>query len=119
MGLPFAEEHFQVVIASLCLHYFPWAQTQKIVTAIRDRLKAGGVLLARVNSVSDPQFAAASGENLERNCRVIDGVFKRYFDQHDLLMLFRKGWMVQSMEEKLIQRYNRDKVLWEIAAQVR
>ncbi|MFC1975275.1 class I SAM-dependent methyltransferase [Chloroflexota bacterium] len=116
-GLPFSEESFQVIVANLSLHYFRWGRTQMVLREVRRRLKAGGHLLARVNSTNDNQYGAASGQLVERNCRIVNGVLKRYFDEEDIGELFRDGWDVRGLEEQMVHRYGRPKVLWEIVAQ--
>ena len=46
-----ADNSFDVVMASLCLHYFSPQETERIINEIKRVLKPNGKLLARVNSV--------------------------------------------------------------------
>ena len=62
---PFPVERAGVVIASLSLHYFPWAETEALVERIRQLLVPAGVLLCRLNSTNDHHFGA-SGPSAHR-----------------------------------------------------
>jgi SAM-dependent methyltransferase len=115
-GMPFSEGAFQVIVANLSLHYHRWQQTQVVMGEVRKRLRAGGYLLARVNSTKDNEYGATCGEVVEHHCRVVNGLVKRYFDQEDLRRLFGDGWLVEELAEQVVHCYPRPKVLWEIAA---
>lgn len=56
----FEPEHFELIVASLSLHYFEAKATQKIVAMIMAWLKPGGILYSRFNSVDDENFGAAN-----------------------------------------------------------
>lgn len=115
--LPFPDQSFPAVIASLCLHYFDWRTTVGIVQEIRRCMSPGGLLLCRVNSIEDidrhahehlliePNFYAANGRYSEK---------KRYFDRAALDALFSDGWEPIAQEEMRINRYDRQKAVWEI-----
>jgi SAM-dependent methyltransferase len=115
-GLPFAPRQFGGVVANLCLHYFPWPQTVTILEQIYACLKPGGALLARVNSTRDANFGAEGHPPVEPNAFLVNGMYKRYFDQENLEALFGSGWRMLGMEEMTIHRYGAPKVLWEVAA---
>jgi ubiquinone/menaquinone biosynthesis C-methylase UbiE len=53
--LPFADETFDVVYASLSLHYFDEETTNLIFKEIYRILKPGGILAYITNPISDPQ----------------------------------------------------------------
>jgi SAM-dependent methyltransferase len=112
-GLPFSDDSFQLVIASLSLHYFSWAQTQAIVQNIYNCLRPGGFLLVRVNSTRDVNHGAVGYTAVEPNYRLVGRVLKRFFDQESLDKLFQSGWKIHCQEEKVIMHY-RAKVIWEI-----
>jgi SAM-dependent methyltransferase len=112
--LPFASESVKVVIADLSLHYFSWAQTQKIVMEIKRILQKGGYLLARVNSVKDINHGAGQGIVVEENYYFRNGQYKRFFDKAQLEKLFAE-WEILCSDEYEISRYKNSKILWEIA----
>ncbi|SHI10267.1 Methyltransferase domain-containing protein [Sporobacter termitidis DSM 10068] len=114
-GLPFDDGGFRVVIADLCLHYFSWADTVRIVGDIGRVLQSGGVLLCRLNSVSDVHYGAGQGERLEENFYRIGGTEKRFFDQPQIDALFA-GWEKLHVGEYRMDRYKKPKMLWEVAA---
>ena len=114
-GLPFSAKQFQVIIASLSLHYLPWQQTSSVIRQIRDCLIENGVFLARFNSTNDINYGARGHRQLEKNYRVVDGELKRFFDRETLGTLFEKGWRIDHLEEKVIHRFGKPKAVWEIA----
>lgn len=113
-GLSFPDDTFQLIIASLSLHYFSWAQTQAIVQSIHNCLRPGGFLLARVNSTRDVNHGAIGYPAVEPNYRLVRRVLKRFFDQESLDRVFQSGWKIHYQEEKVIMRYQA-KVIWEMA----
>ena len=116
-GLPFLVEQFHIIIANLSLHYFPWEQTSSIIGQVRDCLRAKGKLLARFNSINDVNYGAKGHREVERNCFVVNGEMKHFFDQPSLETLFRVGWKVESLEEKVLHRFGEPKMVWEIIAE--
>lgn len=113
--LPFTDEGFPVVIASLCLHYFPWDQTERIVGDIRRCLGPKGLLLCRLNSTRDAEHGATGHPEIARHYYEVDGQPKRFFDRGDVDTLFADGWESVSVREMMIDRYARPKAVWEIA----
>ena len=115
-GLPFPEESFGVIVASLSLHYFPWQQTTEILADVRRCLCPGGHLLARLNSTKDPYYRAAEKRPVENNFYVVEGMPKRLFDRRDLEALFQVGWKISAAEEHMTGRYGGRKLAWEVVA---
>lgn len=117
--LPFRDEAFGVIVASLCLHYFDWATTERAVSQIHRCLRPGGLLLFRGNSVRDVHHGANDGVEIEPGLRRVHGTYseeKRFFDRPDLERLFtRDAWTWQSCRETTIARYAAPKVAWELA----
>ncbi|TFZ07080.1 class I SAM-dependent methyltransferase [Ramlibacter henchirensis] len=115
---PFADAAFGVVIASLCLHYFDWATTERAVSEVRRCLRPGGLLLCRLNSVRDVNHGANEGDEIEPGLRRVHGDFseeKRFFERADLERLFAPAaWDRVSCEERTIARYAQPKVAWEL-----
>jgi SAM-dependent methyltransferase len=101
------------VVASLSLHYFPWGQTRAIARRIRAALAPGGVLLCRLNSTNDHHHGASGYACIAPNYFRVDGVPKRFFDRAAVLSLFDAGWHFLSLEELVIRRYAKPKVVWE------
>lgn len=104
------------VIASLSLHYFPWAETLDLVRRIRATLQPGGLFLCRLNSVEDKHFGASGHPAIETNYYLVDGQPKRFFDERGTAALFAGGWQLLSMEHQTTRKYVRQKALWEVAA---
>jgi ubiquinone/menaquinone biosynthesis C-methylase UbiE len=85
--LPFKDESFEIVYASLSLHYFDEKTTQKLFNEIHRILKPKGVFAMMANSMDDPEIT-----NFEK----IDKFFYR-----DDLGLTKRYFTVQYLEEKL------------------
>jgi SAM-dependent methyltransferase len=107
------EKKINVVVASLSLHYFSWAETERLVERIRTVLGPAGVLLCRLNSTKDVNFGARGHPAIEENYYRVDGAPKRFFDRAAVDRLFAHGWRVRHLEENVVHRYVRPKSLWE------
>lgn len=102
-----------VVVASLSLHYFPWAETEAIVARVREALRPGGLLLCRLNSSEDRHFGASGHREIEPGLYDVDGTPKRFFDRDSVERLFASGWHRRSLEHRTTRKYARTKALWE------
>jgi len=104
-----------VVVASLSLHYFPWAETRALADRIRATLWPGGVLLCRLNSTNDVHSGAGGGHpEIEPHYYSVNGRQKRFFDREAVDALFSDGWRTLSVEEMVIHRYALPKAAWEV-----
>jgi len=112
--LPFSDNRFNVVIASLCLHYFAWDTTEDILRGIHRCLVPGGFLLCRLNSTRDVHYGAEGHQEIARHYYEVNGKPKRFFDRQDIDALFGTGWIRLSTVEMSIDRYEMPKVVWEV-----
>jgi|HubBroStandDraft_6_1064221.scaffolds.fasta_scaffold471460_2 SAM-dependent methyltransferase len=103
-----------VVVASLSLHYFPWPETEALVGRIRSLLRPAGLLLCRLNSTNDHNFGASGHPEIDENFYLVDGAPKRFFDRAAVDRLFSPGWRMLGAEERIIDRYERPKSVWEV-----
>lgn len=115
-GLPFEESSAKIIIADLCLHYFYWKDTVKIVNDIKRALIPGGYLLCRVNSTKDTNYGAGQGDRIEENYFDSGKIRKRFFSREQIEELFT-GWNFKYLSEYQMDRYQYPKILWEIAVQ--
>ena len=102
-----------VVVASLSLHYFPWAETRALVRRIHAVLRPGGLLLCRLNSTEDRNFGAHGHPQIEPDYFLVDGQPKRFFDRDAVCSLFADGWALLSLEHCVTRKYVAAKALWE------
>jgi SAM-dependent methyltransferase len=116
-GLPFETGTFDLVVASLCLHYFSWNTTQDIVSEISRVLAPGGFTLVRVNSKKDNYFGATGHAEIQPSLYMVKGQQKRFFDIADVECLFESGWTLSAIDEKSIDRYGLAKEILEFGAQ--
>lgn len=103
-----------VVVASLSLHYFHWSETRTLVDRVRTALRSDGVLLCRLNSTNDHHFGASGHPEIEKDFYLVDGAPKRFFDREAVERLFTPGWRTIAIEEKVIDRYDYPKAVWEV-----
>lgn len=106
-----------VVIASLSLHYFPWAETIALVDRVHNALRVGGVVLCRLNSTNDHNYGASGHPPIEDNYFSVRGQPKRFFSYAAVQQLFVTGWRVLATEEMVIQKYAQPKVVWEVVVE--
>ena len=114
--MPFADVTFGAVLASLCLHYFPWQVTLDVVAEVRRCIAPGGVLLCRLNSTADVHHGATGFEEIEPRYYRVNGRYgenKRFFDHTAVETLFAQGWEFIHLEELTNHRYAQPKVAWE------
>jgi ubiquinone/menaquinone biosynthesis C-methylase UbiE len=111
---PFADNQFSAVLASLCLHYFPWLQTTQIVSEIKRVLEPGEPLIARVNSTNDIHYGATGHLEIETGLYEVNGRMKRFFMETQVRQLFSEGWRLEALQEKIIDRYEKPKSVWEV-----
>jgi SAM-dependent methyltransferase len=106
-----------VILASLSLHYFDWAETLALLARVRDHLRPGGVLLCRLNSTADVHHGATGHPRIADNFYLVDGAPKRFFDRAAVDALFGDGWRILSCKEHVVDRYEQPKALWEVIAE--
>lgn len=119
--LPFADAAFGAAVASLSLHYFDWATTERAVAEIRRCLRPAGLLLCRLNSTADVLHGATGHEEIEPRFYRVNARYaetKRFFDRADVERLFA-GWTVRAVEETAVLRYAQPKVAWEVVLHAR
>lgn len=111
---PFEDGKFGIVVADLSIHYFTWEKTREIMGEINRILRAEGVFLFRVNSVNDLNYGAGEGREIERHYYSIEGDKKRFFDADDIAMLIADEWTVIRKAEDRMDRYGKEKHVWEV-----
>ena len=107
-------ERAGAIVASLSLHYFPWAETELLVERIGKTLTPEGVLLCRLNSTNDHHHGASGHPEIEQHYYLVSGRPKRFFDSADVDRLFGLGWRALCKKEGVIARYDHPKSVWEV-----
>lgn len=115
-SLPFSDGEFDIVVASLTLHYFKWEKTKSIVDEISRVLNSRGQLICRLNSRQDMNYGATGHLELEPGLYDVNGVSKRFFCESDIKQLFCRHWQLQALQHKTIDRYLKPKNIWEFIA---
>lgn len=121
-ALPFGARTFDVVVASLSLHYLPWDETVRVFGEVGELLMAGGVLLFRVNASDDVHHGAGQGEEVEPEYFRVAGEAgfwsetKRFFTEETVRAVVPAGFVVEVLEHRTITRYREPKQVWECRA---
>ncbi|KPV38942.1 class I SAM-dependent methyltransferase [Alicyclobacillus ferrooxydans] len=97
---PFPDEEFDMVLASLSLHYFDPRTLSNIMTEISRLLRQNGLFLFRLNSIHDPHVMAP--QTIERY----------YFSLDDCRQLLC-GWTEIELKEHQVEHYSEPKVVCE------
>lgn len=114
-ALPFRAHSFDVAVASLSLHYLPWAETLRVVRQVGELLVPGGAFLFRVNADDDVHHGAGQGEELEPGYFRVTGdagfwsESKRFFREQDVRDVLPPGFAIESLEHRTILRFRQPK----------
>ena len=114
--LPFKENSINLVNADLSIHYFYMKDTIKIFNEINRILTPKGILIGRVNSDKNEGYIRVETKVIEDNYYYD---FEKYFrlfnkEQFDILS---ENWKTIVLNEDIITRVNKKKVLWEFIFQ--
>lgn len=106
-SLPFQDATFELVIASLSLHYFDRTTSAAIVAEVARVLRDGGRMLARVNAAGDRRSGYGSGVEREPDVfEVAPGHLKRFFRPDSLRSLLAPAFVVEALvAEETTSRY--------------
>ena len=108
---------FDVVVASLSLHYFNRGETIAVFKSVHDLLNPGGVFAFRVNAFDDGEWGASGDvRSWERIC--IDGVSKQFFTPEKIATVLRGRWQILSQEKMSTSRFGPRKSFFEVIAQI-
>ena len=117
-GVPYEDNSANVVLGDLSLHYFVRKDLFNILDGIKRVLKPGGVLLCRVNSANATNYGMGEGEELEDHVFDTTSGTKMFFNEDVIKEVF-KDWDILHMEEYTVGRFEKPKLLWEVALKVR
>ena len=106
---------FEIVVASLSLHYFDEADTRRIFEAIRRLLAPQGVFAFRVNAEDDFNHGAA-GSHEAWSLTTHNGRQKQFFTEAKIRGLL-EGWAeIERLEKRNTLRFGAAKSLFEVVA---
>ena len=119
-ALPFRDGAFDAAVASLSLHYLPWAQTRAAFAEVRRVLNEGSPFLFRVNATDDYAHGAGQGDEIEPHFYRGPGHYhsetKRFFNE-PMVRQAVEGWFeVRHLAHRTIYRYEDPKRVWECLA---
>lgn len=109
--LPFPDESFDLVVASLSIHYFSWKTTLGIIAEMARVLKPDCYCLVRVNRVGDTNFGYGQGREIEPDYfEVKPGLCKRFFSESTLREALETSFDVSRIEPATIARWGEPKL---------
>jgi SAM-dependent methyltransferase len=106
---------FDVIVASLSLHYFNREETEAIFNAIHGLSKPGGFFAFRVNAFDDVE-SGAPGDSSAWECVSVGGVVKQFFTREKIADVLGDHWRIFSEEKLETRRYGHRKTLFEVIA---
>ena len=110
-GLPFQDNSIDVIVADLSLHYFDHDTTLYIFDEIYRVLNDNGILVGRVNATTDKLNIPKNAIEVEKNFYYDGNIYKRFFEENDFPILFRK-FEIKDLIQENMSRYDWPKVLW-------
>ena len=115
-GLLFPVDSFQLIVADLSLHYFPWDTTMAIIRDVANCLVDNGLFAGRFNSTRDVNHGAGVAEPVhgEPNLFIVGEIEKRFFTRECFGKLFVAPWRLLALGEKATTRFGSRKILWEV-----
>lgn len=114
--LPFGDASFDVVIASLCLHYFPIDTLREINNEIARVLKPIGLFICRLNSYKDTHYGATGYPEIEPGLYSVNGQQKRFFHESEIRDLWSGDYRIHEITFNAIDRYRYTKYIYEFSA---
>ena len=114
--LPFKDCSFDAVVASLCLHYFSIKKTKEIISEISRVLKPQGSFICRLNSYKDENYGAVGYPEIESGLYNVKGEQKRFFHKQEIQALWTQGYSLNLINHKKIDRYQKEKWVYEFSA---
>ena len=112
---PFEDDSADMVIASLCLHYFSDEEVRKPLAEIRRILKPDGFFLCRLNSENDRILGNADEQDLGSGMYMTKDGLKRFYSE-DLVREVFTDFRLISLIKYETTKYSRLKSLWEFVA---
>lgn len=110
---PLETSSADVVVASLCLHFFTDDETEAILREIRRILRPNGAFLCRMNSERN-RIPNIKGEtSLGSGMYMTSEGLKRFYDEALIKRTF-SGWEIESIQEYSTIKFSREKTLWEL-----
>jgi Methylase involved in ubiquinone/menaquinone biosynthesis len=112
--LPFGDAIADIVIASLCLHYFADFDMRHVLSDIRRVIKPDGILLCRLNSENCRHRGVAGEVEIEPGiCMTKEGL-KRFFTEDVIISVFINLTIIH-LEEYRTEKFSRNMCLFEVA----
>jgi len=112
-SFPFDAATADIVIASLCLHFFEEADMRYILAEIKRVLKKSGKFLCRLNSEKGYVTGVAGETELGPGKYMTSEGLKQFYNEDRIRDVF-KEWDIKSVEEYETEKYSRRKVLFEV-----
>jgi SAM-dependent methyltransferase len=106
---------FDLVVASLSLHYFNQEETSTIFNAIHGQLLPGGFFVFRVNAFDDVE-SGAPDESSAWECVSVGGIVKQFFTREKIAEALGGRYRVLSEEKLETWRYGHRKTFFEVIA---
>lgn len=110
---PFENHSIKLIIADLCLHYFSEEVTKFILNELKRVIAKDGYLIFRVNSITDFNYGAGTGIEIEKHYYDTESGYKRFFDEDDIKH-FCVGWKIEYLHAHNICRYGMEKQTYEV-----
>lgn len=106
--LPFGDSEFNIIFASLSIHYFDNFTTKKLISEINRILKVGGFFIGSVNGMEGLNVIKDTAIELEHHFYLNNSKNIRLFDQDDLNK-YLSVFEIKKIDKRKTTRFENEK----------
>ena len=106
--LPFEDNKFDVVFASLSIHYFSDSDTKHLMSEVKRILKKDGLFIGSVNGMQGLEVIKDTAKVIEHHYYFNNGKYVRLFDISDIRK-YLSDFVIIKIDERETIRFNHKK----------
>ena len=112
-SFPFENTMADIVVASLCLHFFADSDMRRILAEVRRVIKPDGLFLCRLNSENGRMRGIVGETKLAPGLYMTKDGLKRFYTE-DMIKNVFVGWEINYIREYETEKFSKNKYLFEL-----
>ena len=112
-SFPFENTMADIVVASLCLHFFADSDMRRILAEVRRVIKPDGLFLCRLNSENGRMRGIVGETKLAPGLYMTKDGLKRFYTE-DMIKNVFVGWEINCIREYETEKFSKNKYLFEL-----